>query len=267
MEKYTFTQIVNERIRQLKELKKQAEALNELMIYNDKYKYRDNRVSFVYDDPSVVLHYQYANQLRQKIYMYKHTKLDHIFGSIDHHIIRIINADDVKSEYKSRFNSILTITDSDEFKARVKDILTSDLAKELSSYNNRKIITAEDGTQLVLYPSYFYFEKNENKFDFFTLPSIEGYDTIPNLLDDFKNSEFSSDCFSDLFRERLERDSKDDFSIELDPSCDYSQFARPDLKGCYKFGSVIKDGYHDALLEYEFNEPQKKIVLKKYEGD
>jgi hypothetical protein len=204
MEKYTFTQIVNERIRQLKELKKQAEALNELMIYDDKYKYRNNRVSFICKKPSIILHYQYANALKQKKYMYKHTKLDHIFGSIDHHLIKINNAEDVKKEYKTRFNNILTITDPDEFKSRVNEILTSDIAKDLSSYNNIKEITAKNGTQLTLRSSSFSFKKDENELDFYNLASIEGYDTIQKLLDDFKSSEFNSEDFSEFFRERVE---------------------------------------------------------------
>ena len=234
MKTYTFEQILNERIREYEELKREAESLKDFVEFNEeKYKYSGATHSLSYSN-SVLMWYDrvYKNALAEKLNNLKYFIKYRIIGASSNWYdlktkrICFCEHDPIKEQYKDEKNqTILTIKNPDEFKEKLDAFFTGPLVKEIKKSDGKvKTIQSTDYNTMLIPSKHNYELYDKNVFiNFFddTRILIQNPVTMDYILKLIKETKFKSDNFSDYFRERLERDTDKDFSIELDPNCEY----------------------------------------------
>ena len=234
MKTYTFEQILNERIREYEELKREAESLKDLVEFNEeKYKYSGAAHSLSYSN-SVIMWYDrvYKNALAEKLddlkYFIKYRIIEASSNWYDLKTKKIYfcEHDPIKKQYKDeKDQTILTIKNPDEFKEKLDAFFTSPLVKEIKKFDGKvKTIQSTDYNTMLIPSKHSFQLYDKNVFiNFFdnTGVLIQNPVTMDYVLNLIKETKFKSDNFSDYFRERLERDTDKDFSIELDPNCEY----------------------------------------------
>lgn len=219
MEKYTLEQIINERIREFDELRKESEKFSELVTYDKKYEGLNNHYSVERNELS--LYYTYANRFMKKMEIL-YSRMP--WGIMGLNVVRIPESKPVQQEYRKYNNDLLfTINNPEEFKERLHSLSESPLVKALSpSFNT---INSLDGKTQLSFTSYgfTYFEHDNFEFNFLgtDYADLEGDSlTAPQILEIFKESTFDSNNFSEYFSERVERNKDKDLSIEI--SSDYN---------------------------------------------
>ena len=218
MEKYTFEQIVNERIREFDELAKEAEKFSKLVTFDKKYEGTNNH--FFVNHNELVLYYTYANNIIKKMYK-MYLKLPWAIHGMNH--VSISGSEPVQQEYRAYNNDLIfTINNVEEFRERLQSLANSPLVQELYSSYDKSIssISSMDGkTQLSFSSNSFtYFEHDNFEINFlgFDYVGLEGDSlTAPQILDIFKESTFDSSKFSEYFAKRIEMDKDKDLSIEI----------------------------------------------------
>lgn len=130
MGKYTFEQIINERIREYDELKKEAAKFNDLVTYDKKYEGTGN--FYFADRNDLAFYYTYASEHMKKLKkMYKMMPF-----AIHGRDVLIINGDDqVKKEYNDYKNKpLLTIDNIEAFKESFDSLARSHWLKKSFLY-------------------------------------------------------------------------------------------------------------------------------------
>ena len=252
MGKYTFEQIINERMREYDELKKEAAKFNDLVTYDKKYEGTGN--FYFADRNDLAFYYTYASEPMKKLKkMYKMMPF-----AIHGRDVLIINGDDqVKKEYNDYKNKpLLTIDNIEAFKESFDSLARSPLVKEIVSLDNEsthKINSSDGKTQLKLTNNCVYVQQDSFEIDFWYEDyfGLHGDSlTAPQILEMFKASTFDSNSFSEFFSERIEMNKGKDLSIEI--SDDYTSI--PFI--------IDKDG--ESTSEYfdtQKREDVKKLIL------
>ncbi len=223
MEKYTFEQIINERIREFYELMKETEKFSELVTYDEKYVGTNNYFFVDRNELALYYTYAYANKYIKKMNNL-YFRMPWAIRGLD--VALISYSKHFQHEYRDYNNNLIfTINNIEEFKEKFQSLANNPLVNELRNlYNRRELkISSLDGkTQLKLSNNYIFFEHNNFEIDFWNLYVWLVGDSLsaPQILEIFKESTFDSNSFSEYFAERVEMNKDKDLSIEI--SSDYN---------------------------------------------
>lgn len=241
-EKYTYEEIVNERIREIEELYKETDSFKNLVTYNES-KYIFSRARIFPHDSRLLLYYKPLFGLENR--------------EPDAHYIDAVwisNIDKVKNEYKDASgNLILSIDNIDEFRDKYNTIIESKLYKELQS-DAKEIKRINNGSlDLHLYDGYAHIHQGKNELLIHQkyYACFKGNNTNAKLLyDEYMHSEYDISSLSDYFIENIEKNKDNVLPIELEDG--------------FKPTTYHIDEYGECDFEYfNLNKEEKRYVLTK----
>ena len=261
MERYTFEDLTNERIREYNELDARAKKLENLItVVNDDYK-----MGFVrydeFDNGKIIIYYGYNNELKELMHK---LKIVREFGGSMRYIcpanmIIIRSEDDIKTEYKDdKGNIALTINDLDKFKEEYYAFFDSETYKHLFTFKEKWCendeLFAKDKIRLKIDSAFLKFihEDKDTLFElcdnrFVTLGADRR--TAEENIDLFTHSTFNAEWFAEYVRKNI-----DSYKGEI------KTFAFDDKYKQKKYHSV---GFGRYIMEeqFEISENDKKFVL------
>ena len=267
MEKYTFEQLTNERIREYNELDKKARKLENLIeVVDDEYK-----MGFIrhdgFHDREMWIYYSYSNESKNLLHKLKISARDGNFKGMAYicpaNVIAIKSDEDIKSEYvDSKGNTALIIKDVDKFKEKYNALYDSEEYKHLRGMKNtwceNDKILAMNKIRLEINGSFLTFihEDRDVSFElvanqFVVLAGTKG--TASNNVDTFRYAEFSTYWFDDYVRSNIEEHKNDNMYFVFDT--DYKQRAYHPVS----FGRFAME----EQFKITQNELESKLVLKK----
>ena len=262
MEKYTFEQIINERIRMCDELDRMTNEFNSLVESNsDKYEFICTRTLFGGYDRQIGLYYNYSNKLENSIHR---LGLAFEFGELpssktlmppNHIIFKEKDIENLKSEYTDKNGEpALIIKDVEKFKEMYYAFYESEIMKQelgLEAHGN----DINDG-KVNLDMDYLFttFENDYSEAKVCGNASIafSGFKSnLPKILDMYKNCEFDGSIFNDYFKENMDANKSKDYSLVLSDKYIVKPYT-PGLRGRTEEG-----------FEFHRDELGKKLILTK----
>nr|MBP3258851.1 hypothetical protein [Bacilli bacterium] len=264
MERYTFEDLTNERIREYNELDARAKKLENLItVVNDEYKMGIVKPDD-FDDRKLLIYYDYTDEMKNLMYKIKITKLSEPFRYIlPANRIEIKSEEDIKSEYNDlKGNTALVIEDVDKFKEAYNAFFDNETYKHIDSMdekwleNYNAIIDAKDKIRLRMNGSFLTFihDGKDVSFQlcdnrFVTLAASSR--TAEENIDLFTRSIFNAEYFDEYVRKNIDSYEGKNKTFAFDDKYRQKHYHPVGFR-CYAMEE-----------QFEISENDKKIILTK----
>lgn len=267
MERYTFEQIVNERIREYNELDERAKKLENLItVVNDDYKMGFARYD-EFDNGKIMIYYGYADEIKSFMYKLKLACRDFEFMTMRYicpaNRIIIKSEDDIKTEYKDdKGNTALVINDIDKFKEEYNALFNSETYKHLFTFKEKWCendeLFAKDKIRLKVDTAFLTFIHNNKNVSFglcanrfVTLAASSR--TAEENIDLFRNATFNAECFDEYVRKNIDLYEGEDKIFTFDDKYKQKNYH---YVGFGPYGYAMEE-------QFEISQDGKKIILTK----